>query len=214
MKVTKLSLLLATVVASVSVGTIHAQTAKKAVAAKPVVVASSDALVFELGLLSNKAGSKTNVNDQKGDGLYIAAGASQQIFKIDADQTVDLGALLTFTSSTAKKDPNEFSQSEFGVRIPVTYRYKLDDFALIGGAYVGYNLSQSGKQKASGVETNVNYGDNGLYFGLTVGGTYQVSDYRFKLAYNLNLGDYGYSKEVGAVTLGVDWTGVSLPKLF
>ena len=214
MKVTKLSLVLAAVVASVSVGTIHAQTAKKAVVAKSAVSSSTDALVFELGLLSNKAGSKTNVADQKGDGLYLAAGASQQVFKIDADQSIDLGALLTFTTSTAKKDANEFSQSEIGVRIPVTYRYKLDDFSLIGGAYVGYNVSQSGKQKVSGAETNVNYGDNGLYVGLTVGGTYQVSDYRFKLAYNLNLGDYGYSKEVGAITLGVDWTGVSLPKLF
>lgn len=214
MKVTKLSLVLAAVVASVSVGAIHAQTARKATVSNPVVASSSDALVFELGLLSNKAGSKTNVADQKGEGIYLAAGASQQIFKIDADQTVDLGALLTFTTSTAKKDTNEFCQSEIGVRIPVTYRYKLDDFALIGGAYVGYNVSQSAKQKAAGTETTVNYGDNGLYFGLTVGGTYQVSDYRFKLAYDLNLGDYGYSKEVGAITLGVDWTGVSLPKLF
>lgn len=214
MKVTKLSLVLAAVVASVSVGTIHAQTAKKAVVAKSAVSSSTDALVFELGLLSNKAGSKINVADLKGDGLYLAAGASQQVFKIDADQSIDLGALLTFTTSTAKKDGNEFSQSEIGVRIPVTYRYKLDDLSLIGGAYVGYNVSQSGKLKVSGAETNVNYGDNGLYVGLTVGGTYQVSDYRFKLAYNLYLGDYGYSKEVGALTLGVDWTGVSLPKLF
>ena len=41
MKVTKLSLVLAAVVASVSVGTIHAQTAKKPVLAKPAVSSSN-----------------------------------------------------------------------------------------------------------------------------------------------------------------------------
>jgi len=214
MNVTKVSLLLAAVVATVSVGSVNAQTVRKAVQ-KPAQ--STDALIFDLGLLSGKPSDKLSSAGFSGEsvsGLNIGVGTSQQIYKIDSDQSIDLGAVLNFSMPKVTKGSSEFSSTDIGLRFPVTYRYKLDDFGLIAGAYIGYNFSQSGKYKVSALETTGSIDENQFYYGLTVGGTYQVTDYRFKLAYNLTLGNVSHYKEVGAITVGVDYTGFTLPKFF
>lgn len=219
MNITKLSLLLAAVVAGFSVASVEAQTSRKAVQ-KPAQ--STDALIFDLGLISGKPSDvrslSTTFSGESVSGINIGLGASQQVYKIDADQSVDLGAVLNIAMPKITKASQEFSTTEIGLRLPVTYRYKLDDFGLIAGAYIGYNFSQSAKFKASagGVsgEVSGDVNENQFYYGLTVGGTYQVSDYRFKLAYNLTLGNVSAYKEVGAITVGVDYTGLTFPKLF
>ncbi len=212
MNITKLSLLLAAVVAGFSVASVEAQTSRKVVQ-KPAQ--STDALIFDLGLISGKSGAYSSTfSGESVSGINIGLGASQQVYKIDADQSVDLGAVLNIAMPKMTKGPLELSTTEIGLRLPVTYRYKLDDFGLIAGAYIGYNFSQSAKFKALGSELTHDVNENQFYYGLTVGGTYQVSDYRFKLAYNLTLGNVSAYKEVGAITVGVDYTGLTFPKLF
>lgn len=215
MNITKLSLLLAAVVAGFSVSSVEAQTSRKAVQ-KPAQ--STDALIFDLGLISGKPADvrslSTTFSGESVSGINIGLGASQQVYKIDADQSVDLGAVLNIAMPKITKGSQEFSSTEIGLRLPVTYRYKLDDFGLIAGAYIGYNFSQSSKFKDLGSELTKDVNENQFYYGLTVGGTYQVSDYRFKLAYNLTLGNVSAYKEVGAITVGVDYTGLTFPKLF